>query len=187
MLRESRQERRNTVPAIAWSSQTCALPQQAPGVYSVSRRIRKFRPLASGGGRNPLPNTAELRRTSNAMTRMQCIDAEIAKRRHQESFRSLVYRYFFFQWLFLDMTRARGPIELRAAWEHNQRQRKWLPRYMRRWAILSTVGFALGAVSEQAFGAPVLATCWYAGGCICVAVFVVIAAVWVCLGRNERL
>jgi hypothetical protein len=116
---------------------------------------------------------------------MPRIDAENTKRCQQDSFRNLVYRYFFFQWLFHDMTRTSGEIERRTAWEHNQRQRKWLPRYMRRWAILSTVGFALGTVCEQALGAPVLATCWYIGACICVAVFVVAAAVWVGLGRNQ--
>jgi hypothetical protein len=138
------------------------------------------------GGRTFRPNAAKMRRTSNAMTRMPSVDPEIAKRRHEESFQSLVYRYFFFQWLFLDMTRATGPIELRAAWEHNQRQRKWLPRYMRRWAILSTAGFALGAVSERALGAPVFAVCWYTGACISFAVLVVVAAMWLFLGRNER-
>lgn len=74
--------------------------------------------------------------------------------RSEEPFESLLYRHFFFQWLFFDMTLASGPIERRAAWLHNQNQREWLPAYMRRWTVLSTMGFAFGAISERAFAAP---------------------------------
>jgi hypothetical protein len=118
---------------------------------------------------------------------MMRIDIENANGLQQESFRSLLYRYFFFQWLFFDMTSARGPIERRAAWLQNQRQRKWLPLYMRRWATLSTVGFALGAISEEALAAPVFAACWYTGSCTCVSVLVLIAVAWIFLGRDQPL
>lgn len=116
---------------------------------------------------------------------MPRIDAENGKVHKQASFQSLLYRYFFFQWLFFDMAGARDPIERRAAWLHNQGQREWLPAYMRRWAVLSTVGFALGAISERALAAPVFAACWYTGSCICVSVLVIIAEVWIFLGRNQ--
>lgn len=119
------------------------------------------------------------------MMPMPRMDAEHTKEQAQESFQSLVYRYFFFQWLFLDMSRVRGPIERRAAWLHNRSQREWLPRYMRRWATLSTLGFALGAVSEHALAAPVFAACWYTGSCTCVSVLVVIAVAWIFLGRDQ--
>jgi fatty acid desaturase len=118
---------------------------------------------------------------------MPRIDVETVKAHQQESFQSLLYRYFFFQWLFFDMTRARGPIERRATWLHNQRQREWLPAYMRRWAMLSTVDFALGAIGERAFAAPMFAACWYTGSCMCVSVLIIIAVVWIFLGRNQPL
>ena len=82
------------------------------------------------------------------------------------------------------MTLVSGPIERRATWEHNRYQRKWLPRYMKRWAILSTAGFSLGAISEQAFGAPMLAVCLYTASCISIAMLVFIAGMWACLERN---
>jgi hypothetical protein len=118
---------------------------------------------------------------------MTRIDLASANGLQPESFQSLLYRYFFFQWLFFDMTRARGPIERRAAWLHNQCQRKWLPMYMRRWATMSTVGFALGAISEEALAAPVFAACWYTGSCTCVSVLVLIAVAWIFLGRDQPL
>lgn len=104
--------------------------------------------------------------------------------RRQEPFQSLLYRYFFFEWLFFDMTRARGPFERRAAWLHNQSQRQWLPVYMRRWALLSTIDFVLGAISERIFSDPLFAACWYTGSCIGVSVLAIIAGVWLYLGRN---
>jgi len=104
--------------------------------------------------------------------------------RNQDSFRSLLYRYFFFQWLFSDITRAKGPIERRAAWLHNQRQRAWLPLYMRRWTMLSVAGFALGAIGERVLSAPVFAACWYTGSCTSVSVLLVIVVAWAFLGRD---
>jgi hypothetical protein len=130
---------------------------------------------------------ANLRCASTIVTRMPRTDADNGKGYQQESLHSLVYRYFFFQWLFFDMTRARGAIERRAAWLHNQSQREWLPAYMRRWALLSTMGFALGAISERTFTAPTFAACLYTASCICVSVFAVIVEVWVFLGRNQPL
>jgi len=110
---------------------------------------------------------------------------ENVKEARQESFQSLLYRYFLFEWLFFDMAQARGPMERRAAWLHNQSQRAWLPVYMQRWATLSAMGFALGTISERALGAPELAACWYTWGCIGVSVLAIIAEVWILLGRNQ--
>jgi hypothetical protein len=119
------------------------------------------------------------------VTRMPRIDAENPKARQQETFQSLLYRYFFFQWLFSDMTLARGPIERRAVWLHNQSQREWLPAYMRRWAMLSTMGFTLGAIGERALAAPMFAACWYTGGCISVTLLIIVTEVWILLGLNQ--
>ena len=132
-------------------------------------------------------NRAKLPRASIALTRMPRAATENLEEQKQESLRCLLYRYFFFQWLFFDMTRVRGPIERRSAWLYNQSQRRWLPLYMRRWSMLSTVGFALGAIGEQALAAPVFAACWYTGSLTCVSVLVVIATAWIFLGRDQSL
>ena len=41
------------------------------------------------------------------------------------AFRTLLYRYFFFGWLFRDVTRG-NLFERAAAWRHNQAQAHWL-------------------------------------------------------------
>ena len=116
---------------------------------------------------------------------MPRIDVVKAKEHEQEPFKSILYRYFFFEWLFSDMNRARGPVERRATWLHNQSQREWLPVYMRRWATLSTIGFTLGIIGERALAAPGFAACWYTGGCIGVSVLVIVAEVWILLGLDQ--
>jgi hypothetical protein len=117
--------------------------------------------------------------------RMPPIDAENVKEHRQESFQSLLYRYFFFEWLFSDMNRARGPVERRATWLHNQSQREWLPVYMRRWATLSMIGFTLGTIGEHALAAPEFAACWYTGGCIGFSMLLIVTEVWILLGLDQ--
>jgi hypothetical protein len=134
-----------------------------------------FLPLATAG-RNMAPGDG---------THMRHIEDEGVREHRRESFLGVLYRYFFFQWLFFDMTRAKGPIERRAVWLHNQSQREWLPVYMRRWATLSSIGFALRTISERALAAPEIAACWYTGGCIGVSVLVIVAEVWILLGQNQ--
>ena len=45
------------------------------------------------------------------------------------AFRTLLYRYFFFGWLFRDVTRG-NLFERSAAWAHNKSQAHWLLTYM---------------------------------------------------------
>ena len=53
------------------------------------------------------------------------------------TFGTLLYRYFFFGWLFRDVNRG-TVLERAAAWRHNQAQARWLPTYMRRWLWCGT-------------------------------------------------
>lgn len=63
---------------------------------------------------------------------------------------SVLYRYFFFSWLFRDV--ARGTLfERAAAWRHNQAQSHWLPTYLWRWTVLSLSLFAAGCLSALYF------------------------------------
>ena len=48
------------------------------------------------------------------------------------AFRTLLYRYFFFGWLFKDASRG-NVIERAAAWRHNKERAHWLLTYLRRW------------------------------------------------------
>lgn len=74
--------------------------------------------------------------------------------------RQMVYRYWFFGWLFRDVNRA-GLFEKAAAWRHNQEQARWLPTYLKRWAILTILSFAVAALMEHGLRAPVLSAVLY--------------------------
>ncbi len=93
------------------------------------------------------------------------------------SFRTLLYRYFFFGWLFRDATRG-NLLERAAAWRHNQSQAHWLPTYMRRWLWCGIVCYVLGGFVELFLGSPVLSVCFYVPGALSVPVNAVIGAVW---------
>jgi hypothetical protein len=59
------------------------------------------------------------------------------------SFGYLLYRYWFYGWLFRDVNRG-TLLERAAAWRHNQAASRWLPVYLRRWTVLGLVTFAIG-------------------------------------------
>ena len=71
------------------------------------------------------------------------------------AFRTLLYRYFFFDWLFKDA--SRGDLVARtAAWRFNQSHAHWLLTYMRRWLWCGVLLAGLGGVAEMLMRAPVL-------------------------------
>lgn len=74
--------------------------------------------------------------------------------------RQLLYRYWFFGWLFQDVNRA-SLFERAAAWRHNQQQARWLPTYLRRWAVLTVSSFAFGALVEHGMQAQALSAALY--------------------------
>lgn len=93
-------------------------------------------------------------------------------------FRTLLYRYFFFGWLFQDVCRG-TPLQRAAAWRHNQAQARWLPTYTRRWAWCTVGLFALGGGVEQLLQAPGASAVFYVPCALSVAVHAVIGAAWV--------
>lgn len=95
----------------------------------------------------------------------------------QPPLRVLLYRYWFFAWLFRDVDRGTR-LERAAAWRHNQAQARWLPTYMRRWAFCGLLLYALGALVEQALGAPVLSALFYMPSVFTVSVNAVLVATW---------
>ncbi|MEY4766051.1 MAG: hypothetical protein RI907_2724 [Pseudomonadota bacterium] len=75
-------------------------------------------------------------------------------------FRQLFYRYWFFGWLFKDVNRA-DMFERSRAWLHNREQARWLPTYLRRWALLTVASYLIGMLMEHGLGAPVVSSLLY--------------------------
>jgi len=93
------------------------------------------------------------------------------------AFRTLLYRYLFFGWLFRDVNRGNG-FERAAAWRHNQAQARWLPTYMRRWLVIGVLAYAMGALVELVFGAPLASALFYVPSALSVPINAVAAVVW---------
>lgn len=90
------------------------------------------------------------------------------------AFRSLLYRYFFFDWLYRDA--SRGSLRERsAAWRFNKAHAHWLLTYLRRWLWCGVSLYLLGGLTEVAMGAPVLSVLFYVPGALSVPINVVIA------------
>jgi hypothetical protein len=96
---------------------------------------------------------------------------------HDPAFRTLLYRYFFFAWLFQDVSKG-SLLERAAAWRHNQQQARWLPTYMRRWLWCGVLLYGLGRLVEMALDAPTLSAFFYVPGALAVPVNAIIAAAW---------
>jgi len=94
------------------------------------------------------------------------------------AFRTLLYRYFFFGWLFRDAGKG-TLLERAAAWRHNRTQAHWLPTYMRRWCTCGLLLYSFGAIVELLMAAPTLSAFFYVPGALTVPVNAVIAAAWV--------
>ena len=69
--------------------------------------------------------------------------------------RTLLYRYFFYGWLFRDADTGDAAARTSAR-RHNEDQRKWLPVYMARWAVLGVLVAMLETFLEQRFGTSLL-------------------------------
>lgn len=96
----------------------------------------------------------------------------------ESSFCSLLYRYFFFGWLFKDAG-SDDVFQRAAAVRHNREQARWLPIYMMRWFWWGLAFWALGSVSELMLEAAALSTIFYAVGALSVPFNVAIAAAWI--------
>lgn len=100
-----------------------------------------------------------------------------------DSFLALLYRFFFFDWLFADISQAKGLLERHAAWAHNIEMRKYLPAYLRRWGVLAAAAFLTGGLCDRVFEAQLAATCCYTGFSVTLGVMAVIVAAWLMLAR----
>lgn len=94
------------------------------------------------------------------------------------AFRTLLYRYFFFGWLFRDASRG-NRAERALAWHFNKARAHWLLTYMRRWLCCGAILYGLGCMVELGLGAPALSAVFYVPGALSVPGNVVIAAIWI--------
>lgn len=94
------------------------------------------------------------------------------------AFRTLLYRYFFFDWMFKDASRGDW-AERASAWRFNQSRAHWLPTYMRRWLWCGVLFSGLGGVVELMMRAPALSAIFYVPGVLSVPVNVVTVVVWI--------
>ncbi|MGH6626106.1 MAG: hypothetical protein ACRECD_06140 [Burkholderiaceae bacterium] len=91
--------------------------------------------------------------------------------------RTLLYRYFFFGWLFRDVNRG-NQFERSVAWRHNQAQAHWLPTYMRRWLVCGLLLYVGGAFVERVLGAPIVSLFLYMPGALSLPIDAVIVVAW---------
>lgn len=96
----------------------------------------------------------------------------------EPAFRTQVYRYFCFGWLFKDV--GEGDLfERAAAVRYNREQARWLPTYLMRWLWWGLLFCSLGGFAEIFFEAHMLSSMFYALGALSVPFTVAIAAAWV--------
>jgi hypothetical protein len=101
-------------------------------------------------------------------------------------FSTLLYRYFFYGWLFCDA--GRGNLWQRsAAWRHNRAQARWLPTYMRRWLVMGLLLYAMAWLVECVLHLPLLSAFLYVPSVLSVPFNAVTALCWTCLVHDRPL
>ncbi len=94
------------------------------------------------------------------------------------TFGTLLYRYFFFGWLFKDA--GKGDLYERSnAWRHNLQQARWLATYLRRWVFVGLLMYGLGAVCETLLQAPTLSAFFFVPMAVSVSINTIIGSLMV--------
>ncbi len=91
-------------------------------------------------------------------------------------FHALLYRYFFFAWLFRDASQS-DLFARAAAWRHNKGQSHWLPLYIRRYLVSGALLCAVGLLIEEA--SPLLSMFFYVPGVMSVPMATVAGVAWI--------
>ncbi len=94
-----------------------------------------------------------------------------------EPFRVLLYRYFFFEWLFRDVSRGTF-MERESALRFNRQRCHYLPVYLRRWIVVVVSSCAIGASFEKALLLNYAASVFYCVSCASIVVATMIVRVW---------
>jgi hypothetical protein len=93
------------------------------------------------------------------------------------SFSRLLYRYFFFEWLFRDVNRG-TLLERASAMRFNREMGRYLPVYLRRWIFIIASSCCAGALAEKAPLLNFAAAGFYFVGCCAVANALLIFRLW---------
>jgi hypothetical protein len=100
-------------------------------------------------------------------------------------FRTLLYRFMFFEWMFADLSAARDMFERHAALQHNRHMCRYLPVYLRRWSVLTACDFGLGMLFERALQASLLSAWFFTWSCVSLTAMVVISVAWIFLSNAK--
>lgn len=95
----------------------------------------------------------------------------------RESPSSLLYRYFFFSWLYRDAG-CGSRIERCAAWRYNQAHAGWLLTYLKRWLVVDCSAFAAGCLSSLAFQGHWICVPFFVLFSLAMSVITVIVVAW---------
>src|SRR5215207_7705331 len=101
-------------------------------------------------------------------------------------FLTVLYRYFFFGWLFKDVGNG-TLLERAAAARYNRDQVRWLPKYVMRWLWLGLSLYAVAGVLELMLDAPLLGMLFYAASAMSVSFTVTIGVAWLGMRGVRRL
>ena len=96
---------------------------------------------------------------------------------------SLIYKYFFFAWLFRDVNRGNW-LERSAAWRYNLAHSHWLLTYLKRWVVLDFSAFAFGDLTSLLFQGHWICIPFYV--IFSVAIPIISVIVVACQGRLAR-
>ena len=100
---------------------------------------------------------------------------------------TLLYRYFFFGWLFREVDDSASSLFERAAViRHNRRQAAWLPTYMQRWLFCALLFYGLGGGCDMLFESAIPGRWCYALSAMCISFTVTIATAWVGLTQRRE-
>lgn len=100
-------------------------------------------------------------------------------------FRTLLYRFMFFEWMFADLSAARDLFERHAALQHNRHMCRYLPVYLRRWSVLTACDFGLGMLFERALQASLLSAWFFTWSCVSLTAMVIISVAWIFLSNAK--
>jgi hypothetical protein len=95
-----------------------------------------------------------------------------------DSFSVLLYRYFFFEWLFRDASRG-TLLERASALRFNREMGRYLPIYLRRWGFIIASSCCMGAIVEKAPSLTFAAGAFYFIACCAIAIALLILRLWV--------
>jgi hypothetical protein len=92
-------------------------------------------------------------------------------------FHALLYRCFFYDFLFRDASRG-SAWERAAALRHNRQQARWLPTYMRRMTVLGLLMYGVATFIEVVLQSPGVSAVFYVSTVMTVPYDVVTGVCW---------